>query len=90
MELVWSIKHLHDNNITIGEIVTDARKCLVIKLYSSHKFITLYHTIATDHPSIHHSMSIWHKENNREWYLLKLVIHCLLPHALTLYVGWQS
>lgn len=63
--VVQSIKHLHDNhNIIIRELVTDGsssvRKMLG-KLYCTVGIITSYYIIATDHPTIHHSMDIWHK-----------------------------
>ena len=95
MELDQSIKHLHDNNITIGEFVTDAsssvRKILgdQVVLLASNKFIVLYHTIATDHPSIHHSwVHIWYKAKTvNGTYRSQLFIvfyhmhHFALPHA---------
>lgn len=43
-----AIKYLHDNRVTIRELVTDTSSA-VRKM------------IATDHPNIQHSMDIWNK-----------------------------
>ena len=62
--VIRALKHLEDNGITAGELVTDASSAFQKMLGMYNHFrrrVTYFDTLATDHPTIHHSMDIWHK-----------------------------
>ena len=58
------LKHLEDNGITVGELVNDASSA-VWKMLGMYNYfrrrVAYFDTLATDHPTIHHFMDIWHK-----------------------------
>ena len=61
--VIRALKHLEDNGITVG-LVIDAlsavRKMLGMYNYFRRR-VAYFDTLATDHPTIHHFMDIWHK-----------------------------
>lgn len=61
------IKYLHENNITIDEIITDASTVVRKMLGTLCNTVDIIHLFwsflctAMEHPTIHHSIEIWHK-----------------------------